>query len=377
MVKEQLKRKIIRSLSKQGFSVNGSVVPLAESKSAFKKIHSDSRIEQIILQKDFILDNLDTVSKYFVDGKDINPANIELELREAKEGTLEQIIFRWWNLVWWSVPHQKAYGRQMRFVLWDKTHNAPFGLIGLQSPVLKMSVRDNFLEIPNKELDFWVNQSMQAQRLGALPPYNRILGGKMVALALTSSQLRRAYKKKYTGVKTLMQGRYIEPELLFITTTSAFGRSSIYNRLKYDNELVAQSLGYTKGSGSFHIPQELYEDILKFLRRRREDVGTTFGNGPSRKIKLLDKAFGILDLRNYTYHNIKREFFFFPLAKNCKNVIHKNSKPKYYSRNIDDLATFWKERWAVPRSERMDDWKQFNAKNFITGVKRNITRWSK
>jgi len=54
--------------------------------------------------------------------------------------------------------------------LWDKTHDAPFGLISLQSPLLKMAVRDNYLGIPGDELDRWVNKSLHAQRVGALPP---------------------------------------------------------------------------------------------------------------------------------------------------------------------------------------------------------------
>ncbi|MFN3467742.1 MAG: Druantia anti-phage system protein DruA, partial [Candidatus Brocadiales bacterium] len=74
-------------------------------------------------------------------------------MREVKPDSFEEILFRWWNLVWWSIPYQHPYGRQMRFLLWDTTHNAPFGLIGLQSPVLKMAVRDNSLGISRNELD--------------------------------------------------------------------------------------------------------------------------------------------------------------------------------------------------------------------------------
>jgi hypothetical protein len=55
----------------------------------------------------------------------------------------------------------------MRFIIWDKTHDAPFGLISLQSPILKQAVRDRNLGIPNEELDYWVNRSMYAQRVGA------------------------------------------------------------------------------------------------------------------------------------------------------------------------------------------------------------------
>src|SRR3989337_111553 len=153
----------------------------------------------------------------------------------------------------------------MRFLLWDITHNCPFGLFALQSPVLKMSVRDNALGIPNKELDIWVNRSMNAQRVGALPPYNELLGGKLVALGLTSNEIREAYKSKYENYETILKGRRMEPDLLFITTTSAFGKSSLYNRLKYREERVAECIGYTQGAGSFHIPEELYQDILKFL----------------------------------------------------------------------------------------------------------------
>ncbi len=367
----KLRSKIIDRLNLQGFSVNGHVEPLKFNKKTFRAIHKFSKQEQISLQKNFVEEGYETVCKYLVNGNDIDPSAIDLEFRMIEEGTEEHKLFRWWNLVWWSVPYQRAYGRQMRFLLWDKTHNAPFGIIGLQSPVLKMSVRDNYLEIPNETLDVWVNKSMQAQRLGAIPPYNQLLGGKMVAMSLTANELRRAYKKKYKNTETLMQKRIIEPDLLFLTTTSAFGRSSIYNRLKYDGEFVAESLGFTKGSGTFHIPQDLYVDIMKYLSKKGVNVKTTFGNGPSRKIKLLDKAFSMLELGEYTYHNIQREFFLFPLAKNLKNVIAKDVQPRYYNRKLNDLTEFWKERWCVPRSERFDDWKKFNGKRFVNKIKKD------
>ena len=377
MTKNELRNKIIESLTIQGFYVNGHVSPNLFTKTHFRKLQGHSRKEQIALQKDFLIKSSDVVSQHVIDGKDINPAKIELELRMVEENSTESVLYRWWNLMWWSVPHQRAYGRQMRFLLWDKTHNAPFGLIGLQSPILRMSVRDKYLNIPKDELDYVINKSMQAQRLGALPPYNQLLGGKMTALALTSNELRTQYYKKYKGVKTILEERVIEPHLLFLTTTSAFGKSSIYNRLTYKKELVGQSLGYTKGSGTFHISEELYSEIQNFLRKRKIDVNTTFGFGPSRKVRLLDTALSLLDLDEYHYHNIQREFFIFPVAKNLKNVIEKGVRPIYHQRKIEDLTDFWKERWALPRSERNMEWKEFNGKNFLTSAKRNITRWSK
>jgi len=248
MKKESLRRKIIKLLKDQGFKINPHVRPKGCSKTMYRRIHQKARFEQISLHKKFLLDNIEKVKNYCRDGSEIIPQRISLELREVKAGSFEEILFKWWNLIWWSIPFQRSCGRQMRFLLWDTAHDAPFGLICLQSPVLKMSVRDKYLGIPKDELDIWVNKSMHAQRVGALPPYNQLLGGKMVALALSYNEIREFYRKKYENYKTVIKGRKLEPELLFITTTSAFGRSSLYNRLKYNGEIVAHRLGYTQGS---------------------------------------------------------------------------------------------------------------------------------
>lgn len=372
MNQAELRSKLIDSLNTQGFHLNGNLTPNFLTKEHFKTIQGFACKEQILLQKDFLIKHAEIAKQFSIPGSEINPKEITLELRLVKENSIEEILFRWWNLMWWSVPYQKAYGRQMRFLIWDTTHNLPFGLIGLQSPVLKMSVRDNYLNIPKEDLDYVINKSMQAQRLGALPPYNQMLGGKMAALSLTSNELRNEYRKKYKGVKTVIKKRIIEPQLLFITTTSAFGKSSIYNRLKYKDEIVAKSLGYTKGAGTFHIPQELYLTIQKFLNRKNIDTNTTFGYGPSRKVKLLDKALSLLDLKEYHYHNIQREFYLFPIAKNLGNVLTKGVRPIYFQRSMDDLTDYWKSRWALKRTTNNQEWKKYTFESFLKAANKNF-----
>lgn len=365
MNEAKLRKNIIESLKGQGFKINPHARPARNSKASYKKLQQQSKGEQIALHHAFLKSKTKKIQEYLLDQGEFDPSKIELELREVEEDSLEETIFKWWNLVWWSVPYQRAYGRQMRFVLWDKGNNAPFGLIGLQSPILKMAIRDNHLEIPKKELDLWVNKSMQAQRLGALPPYNSLIGGKMVAMAMTSNELRKRYREKYKNQRTEMKHRFIEPDLLFITTTSAFGRSSIYNRLKYKHTLVAESLGFTKGSGSFHIPETLYNEIKEFLEDNGVDVSTTFGAGPSRKVKLLEAAFRLLKLPDYSYHNLKREYFIFPMASNLKNVIRNKVNPRYYNRPLRDMTEYWKHRWCLPRAERDLEWNVFDGQKYV------------
>jgi hypothetical protein len=373
MKKEILRRKIIKVLIEQGFKINPHVRPAGFSKTTYRRIQQKSKHEQLSLHKNFLIESIKKVNNYCRAGSEIIPERISLELRQVQSGSFEEILFRWWNLVWWSIPYQRPYGRQMRFLLWDTTHDAPFGLICLQSPILKMSIRDNYLGIPKNELDIWVNKSLNAQRVGALPPYNELLGGKMVALTLSCNEIREAYRKKYKNYISIIKGRKLKPELLFITTTSAFGKSSLYNRLKYNGEVVAESLGYTQGSGTFHILEELYEELLEFLKNRGVDVASGYGHGPSRKLKLISLGLKYLGLPKFEYHGIKREFYLFPLVKELRGVIQQRQKPIEVDRPFNKLMDYWKERWAIPRAERMPEWRIFNSSKFFKKTEKMLT----
>jgi len=368
----KLQAQITQVLKEQGFKINPHVRPRGQSKATLKQIQNRARLEQLAFHKNFLKEYCNLANSYCRDGKDIIPEDIELELREVRPDSFEEILFRWWNFIWWSIPYQHSYGRQLRFLLWDRIHNAPFGLICLQSPVLKMAVRDNTLGIPKDELDVWVNRSMNGQRIGALPPYNDLLGGKMVAVSVTSNEIRDAYARKYKNYRSIIKDRKLSPQLLFITTTSAFGKSSLYNRLTYNGHAIAECLGYTQGSGSFHIPEQLYKGILEFLACKGIDTSRGYGHGPSRKLKLISLGLKYLGLREYEYHGIKREFYLFPLVKNLRDVIQRKEKPVWVDRPFDKLVDYWKERWAKPRAERMPNWRDFQSNRFFRKAERML-----
>ena len=121
-----------------------------------------------------------------------------------------------------------------------------------------------------------VNQTMDIFTLGAIPPYNRLLAGKMMVYAASSSEIYQAYRNKYVGAITLMRDRVIPPNLVMLTTTSAYGRSSIYSRVTYPGNpdgagrarAIATELGYTKGYGNFHL-DALYPDIKELSHQTR------------------------------------------------------------------------------------------------------------
>lgn len=372
LAKEILCQRIIRSLEAQGFLINPHVHPDGDTKEVYKSVQEKARLERIKEHKEFLVKHVDEARKFLRNGGDINPQKIELKLREIKPASLEENLFRWWNLIWWSIPYERSYGRRMRFLLWDISHDAPFGLIGFHSPPLRVAIRDNALGISKEMRDWWVNMSLSAQRVGALPPYNELLGGKMVALSLTANEIRETYKERYKNRSSIIQGRYLPASLLFVTTTGAFGKSSLYNRLKYKEQSVVEFLGYSRGSGAFHISQILYEDILRFLKNEGVNVDRGYGHGPSRKRQLLTRAFKLLGLSSFEYHGIKRGFYLFPHVRNLRDVIQNEASPDWYDRPFYELADYWKQRWGVPRAERVPRWRDFQANQFIEDIEKTL-----
>lgn len=369
----RLKNRILSAMRRQGFTVGQRLGLPTNDKNTYRKIQQNAKAEQMPEHRKFLSGLLDGMAATHPDGSDITPANIRLELRAVEPGTVEADVFRWWNLVWWSMPFQRAYGRQMRFVVWDAGHDAPFGLLQLASPLLRMKARDDYLEIPTDRLDYWTNRSMSAQRIGALPPYNDLIGGKMVALAMTSNEVRAAYRRRYEGRRTVMGGRVLEPDLLYVTTTSAFGRSSIYDRLTYQGEPAAIKIGYTQGSGTFHLPNDLTRELYAMLEKTGMDTSTSYGHGPSRKVRLLKAGFARLGLGGFYAHGLKREAYLFPLARNIRGVIHDGEQPSLVDRPFERVVEYWMERWAIPRAARTDGWRRFDRGKFFRDVGRMIS----
>jgi len=373
-----LKKDIIKILKLQGYKIKPDGFFLRdEERETKRQAHHIAKAERMLDNESLIINNTDTIKQFMVNGKDLAVSKIDPVLIEVKQGTKWERLFRWWNLVWWSLPYEKSYGRQMRFIVWDRYHKAPMGLIGLQSPILSWSVRDQYLGINNKDKDFWINQSLNAQRLGALPPYNDLRCGKLVASMMSTDYVRKKFKKKYLGVKTILKDRNIPSDLLFITTTGAYGKSSVYSRLKINNKEVAKFLGYTNGTGSFHIPNFLYEDLILYLKKLNYDVQRGCGNGPSRKIRLINQAMALLGFKNGTNHSIKRSVYLFPFAENINEVINNGKKPKWINRSQKEVANFWKRQWAIPRAEKNKKYLEFSKDEFLKETFSDLKEYKK
>ena len=369
----KLKKDICKCLKRQGYVVKKrkgkTCLEMSDSgedrKATYRKVHEYARFLKAQSQINFLENNKQVALEHIVDGKTIDVNKIQPKLIEVKSGTKWEVLFKWWCFAWWSIPYERPIGRQMRFIVWDEYHKSIIGLTGLQSPILAWNVRDQHLSISRDDREVYVNQSLNAQRVGALPPYNDLLGGKLVASLLLSKELRLSFQRKYKNRKTVIENRILPNRLLFITTTGAFGKSPIYERLSYNSKKMSWFLGYTKGYGSFHIPDDIYQNMLDYLSCNGINIKRGYGSGPSRKLKLISLAMDRMGFYSGAHHNIKRGVYLFTAVENLRDVIHLNRSPKYINPTVEEFSQFWKERWILPRMKNKNQHKKFLANKFI------------
>jgi hypothetical protein len=139
----------------------------------------------------------------------------------------------------------------------------------------------------------------------------------------------------------------------------------MYNRLKINDDRIGEKLGYTEGYGSFQIHENLYRRILNYLNEQGANIARGYGGGPSKKLKLIQLACRKLNITDYSYHGIKREYYLFPLVYNLKQIIGNQEQPTWKNYKFNQLVDYWKKRWLNRRVENSKNYKTFNIDDYI------------
>ena len=282
-------------------------------------------------------------------------------------------LFRWAALHW-AVPTSAGYGRRLRFLILDAGNNdALIGVVGLCDPVYSLSARDRWIGWSDERKSIALTGVMDAYILGAVPPYATLCGGKLVALLATSQTVRDLFRKKYAERSSAIRERPGASDLTLITTTSALGRSSLYNRLKYlDQGLAYRLVGTTAGTGDFQFTGEVYEEIREVAHRSNSGrktyrherwEGTGFRNRRETLQRGL-KAVG-LDPEALRVHGIRRQIYVASLAHNSRELLLGTGEPaRWYNRSDDEIGAWWRRRWAEPRAVSQPLYADFNPESW-------------
>ena len=369
-VRQRLRRRIRKSLRDQGFTIaRDRIVPLdATSKEAIRRLHQDAVRHAAERSRRGLERREPELLSWIASGNELSPREVRPSLIEVRSGTIEELLFRWVRLHW-SIPVSAGYGRRLRFLVVDQSNQKLIGIIGLSDPVFALEARDRAIGWTPETRRMRLRHVMDAFVLGAVPPYSGLLFGKLVAMLAASNEVRMAFSQRYRDTRSLISGRSGSGELAMITTTSALGRSSIYNRLRFKQETMYQRVGYTAGSGDFQFMNGLYSELrayaVEYLQptAKHEDWGTGFRN----RRELVRKVLGDLGLSvDWQYHGVQREVFVIPTAKNTSAFLRGDAEQlQYWDRPVTELVDYFRRRWLLPRARTSAEYRDFDASDYV------------
>lgn len=311
----------------------------------------------------FILKNDDEYKKLIFNPKtleEIKNVKISLEFcnsnNKSEDGTKLKDI---WNYFRKNVSslvvnsNAQNIGRQIYVLIKDNTTKKYLGIMCLSSDIGNMEKRDKYIgwdqTIKINKLQYIINMSTCVP----LYPFGyNFNGGKLIASLAFSKEILEHYEKKYD--------RY--NKLLGITTTSLYGKSIMYDRLK-----CFEFLGLTKGNSTYEINDAVANLCKKFLQDVHNITVDT-----KKKLSYMEKAFKYLGIPlTYLQSNGKGIYFGFTcndskvflngeLSK-CPNP----TKKKYKTKTSQEIYDEWVDRWAEQRFSQLNKTTRFINSNEI------------
>ena len=224
---------------------------------------------------------------------------------------------------------------------------------------------------------------------GAVAPYNELIGGKLIAALMGSTEVRTLFKSRYNGKKykfpsiiaSSSKGKavYRDANLMCLTTTSLYGvASSQYNKIKFlkkdypelETDVIwseakkNKQSQKTKGQGVYHFSNETSKllSILTLKKLKYVEVNHKFGEGTSPKLRkarvgidcLLDYSKSNIQLDTFFAHSMQRKNYIFFHEKNIlkKIIDQKKNFSNIISSKAENITSAWLKRWLIKRINR-------------------------
>jgi len=371
MPEEILRKKLATHFEKCGVAFTAkNVNDFTPSKDQYRSAHTFQRQEKLKLNSLFVQKKLEKLEGYFANGDEVIPENIDVGIELVIGGKLSSDLFRLVTLNW-SIPVSEGYGRRLRFLVWDRSNNKIIGIFALGDAVFNIRSRDDYLGWNAIDRKARLVNIMDAYVLGAIPPYSNLLCGKVIASLIKSKEVSAAFREKYKDSVGVISKSKKDPHLSAVTVTSALGRSSIYNRVKLDGDLIFKKIGMTLGWGHFHVSGEIFSLISDYLRSVGDLSVTSYeyGGGPNWKIRIIKRALWHLGLEDTLMkHGFQREVYVCEIARNCREFLTgKESIPDFsHLKSVSEIAKMAKTRWIIPRAVRNPEFKDYKKTNFIS-----------
>jgi hypothetical protein len=366
----RLRRTILRSLRNQGYEVRNGIIRMSgdPEKDFLRGLNQQAVSKKLAEAKPHLQRHETRLIEHIANGTEVDVHRLRPRVVAVRRDSDDELLFRYAALHW-SIPVSSGYGRRLRFLVRDEYNGKLIGLFGLSDPVFSMHDRDRWIGWDSAGKASRLYHVMDAHILGAVPPYSMLLGGKLVAMLVFSNEVRKAFRKRYAGHKSLISQKERPPHLVLITTTSAFGRSSLYNRIRIGEHTYWHRIGCTQGSGEFHFSNGVYEDIRAFVELNCQPTAKhlAWGHGFRNKREVVRKCLVKLGLSDrLLYHGIQRDIFAAPLGRNALSFLQgRVQRPALFNHSTEELFERFAERWLYSRVARRPEYRQFERSAYL------------
>jgi len=215
-----------------------------------------------------------------------------------------------------SMEYVANPGRNVKLIAKDKNTGKILGMMSLGSDVTSIGARDKYIGW-TKENKF-VDGKLKCTSIGtSIVPtqplgYN-FLGGKLIAMLLTTESIRDYWKATY------------DDTLIGLTTTSLYGIHSMYNGIP-----LWKTLGESTGRVSIKPDDSVYMEWVEWMKKEKPEEYKRINtqkegvNGPPTGVKqqILTYIFRELNIRKADYdHGYKRGIYFSSFYENGREYL--------------------------------------------------------
>ena len=211
---------------------------------------------------------------------------------------------------------------------------------------------------------------------GAVPPYNPLLAGKLVALLMLSPQVAADYQRRYGKEASIISSqlknerRRKDSTLVYLGTTSLFSEgSSQYERLKLpagtiapgQPELRYECLGITTGYGTVQFSPDTVRAVEGVLEDKYgyQEINSVFGEGFSPRLRKLRAGLQMLgfEAEHLLIHHQQRRVYGVQLAPGAADFLMGRKtvlpdhirRPQRFANASQSIADYWTTRWLSMR----------------------------
>lgn len=214
---------------------------------------------------------------------------------------------------------------------------------------------------------------------GSIPPYNELLGGKLVSILACSPMVIKDYTNRYENqvseIASRMKGQEVirDSRLAFLGTTSLYAvGSSQYNRIKVPMaegfNLSYKRMGITEGYGTVYFSKATTSAMMRVLELQDggRRINNIFGEGTSPRFRLISRGLSSLGIKAdaFLQHYSPRIVYSIELARNTNEFLRGETDALNYPFDLQDpesvrsatqgLIDFWYERWLNTRLHTVD-----------------------